>query len=136
MNYFDNIRMLSGNGRRLGFMPPPKYSEDVLALFELMQLDWNVAAHTPFERIKWDIFAAYFTGAEIMVFSDMEAYCNNEEFDELEQVLCFLKTHGISLLLVAINDNLWRYTEIADRCLVMRKGILTTVLEKRRGWTV
>ena len=130
MNYFDNIRMLSGNGRRLGFMPPPKYSEDVLALFELMQLDWNVAAHTPFERIKWDIFAAYFTGAEIMVFSDMEAYCNNEEFDELEQVLCFLKTHGISLLLVAINDNLWRYTEIADRCLVMRKGILTTVLEK------
>lgn len=130
MDFSDNIRMLSGNGRLLGVMQPLAYSPDMLELFSLMKLDWNVAAHTPFERIKWDILAAYFTGARIIAFTDMEIYCNNEEFGELEQILRFLKVHGVSLLLGMINDNLWRYTLIADRCLVMRKGILTTTLEK------
>lgn len=130
LSHRDNIRMLAGNGRRLGVIPPLHYSEEVLALFRLMRLDWNTAARTPFEQIKWDIFAACFTGAQIMVFTDMAAFCNNEEFDELEEILRFLKERGVTLLLVVINDSLWRYTCIADRCLVMRRGISTTVLKK------
>lgn len=130
MTLADGIRMRCGGGR-LGVMPPLRCGEELAQLLELTHMDVQMtAAKSPFGRIKQDILAAYASGARIMVLTDMELYCNNEEYLELEKILFFLKTHGVALMIVVVNDSLWRYTSIADRCLVMRAGILTTVLEK------
>ena len=129
MTLADGIRMRCGRGR-LGIMRPLRCSGELLQLLEVMRMDLQTPAQSPFERIKHDILAAYAAGARAMAFTDMELYCNNEEYLELENILLFLKEHGVALMIIVINDSLWRYTCVADRCLVMRAGILTTVVEK------
>ena len=101
MTLADGIRMRCGRGR-LGIMRPLRCSGELLQLLEVMRMDLQTPAQSPFERIKHDILAAYAAGARAMAFTDMELYCNNEEYLELENILLFLKEHGVALMIIVI----------------------------------
>ena len=62
MTLADGIRMRCGRGR-LGIMRPLRCSGELLQLLEVMRMDLQTPAQSPFERIKHDILAAYAAGA-------------------------------------------------------------------------
>lgn len=130
LSYVENFQLIQGGGRRFGPLERVELTPAGRELFRLMELDPEKTRWTPFEQIKWNVMAAFFAGARIMLFTDITAACGGNDLAELESILFFLKEHGVSLLLVAFNDDLWCYTDVADRCLVMRKGVLSSTLHK------
>ena len=130
ITFLDNIRMLNRHGGLWGIIQNTSYNEDAAMLINLMQLKFDEGEQRPYEQVKREILAAFSTGIRIMVFTNMADYCSNEDFMELNEILKFLKEHGVTLVMTVFNEDLWYYTEVADRCLVVRKGIVTMTIRK------
>ncbi len=130
ITFLDNIRMLNRHGGLWGIIQNTSYNEDAAVLINLMQLKFDEGEQRPYEQVKREILAAFSTGIRIMVFTNMADYCSNEDFMELNEILKFLKEHGVTLVMTVFNEDLWYYTEVADRCLVVRKGIVTMTIRK------
>lgn len=130
LSFYENIQLLCGAGRRFGLLRALSPTPATDALIRTMQLDLDSPPRRPFDWIRREILADFAAGIRVLLFTGITAQCSSDELDLLRDTLQFLKQQGVALLLISIHDDLWCCSGIADRCLVMRKGMIAATLYK------
>lgn len=130
LSFYENIQLLCGAGRRFGLLQALSPTPATDALIQTMRLDLDCPPKRPFDWIRREILADFAAGIRVLLFTGITAQCSSDELDLLSDTLQFLKQQGVALLLISVHDDLWCYSGIADRCLVMRKGMIAATLYK------
>lgn len=130
LSFDENVQLLYGAGRRYGLLQTPHPTPAMKDLICTMQLDLDRPPQRPFDWIRREILAHFAAGVRVLLFTGITAQCSADELDLLNDTLLFLRQQGVALLLISVHDNLWCYSDIADRCLVMRRGMIAVTLNK------
>lgn len=130
LSFDENVQLLCGAGRRFGLLQPLRPTAAVEELIRTMQLDLNRPPQRPFDWICREILADFAAGVRVLLLTGLTGQCSADEMDLLSGVLLFLKRQGVALLLFSVHDDLWCYSDIADRCLVMRRGMIAATLHR------
>lgn len=130
LSFDENVQLLCGAGRRYGRLQPLRPTQATEELIRTMRLDLDRPPQRPFDWICREILADFAAGVRVLVFTGIAAQCSADELALLSDILLFLKRQGVALLLLSVHDDLWCYTDIADRCLVMRRGMIAATLYK------
>lgn len=130
LSFEENLQLLCGAGRRFGLLQTPRSTAVTDQLIQTMQLDLDRPPQRPFDWIRREILADFTAGIRVLLFTGMTAQCSSDELELLSDTLMFLKKQGVALLLISVHDDLWCYSDIADRCLVMRKGMIAATVYK------
>lgn len=126
----DNLALFQG-GRLLELVRRTDYTTDLLELLEILDLPGKGASLNAFEQLRREIFMAYASGmVKVMVFSDVSVCCTERALQQFRKILLFLKDHGVGVLLTALNDQFRYFGELADSCIMVRRGMTTTQLYK------
>lgn len=99
-------------------------------LLEALALDLSqtdVGRLSQFEQNKLDIFMAFLSGAKLLLFASDFLSCTNAETAVLRRAFRTLNGLGVAVVLES-NDVFPQFDGVVDRCLVVRRGLVTTEL--------
>lgn len=130
LSFDENVQLRRGAGRRYGLLQAPRPTPAAEELIRTMQLDLDRPPQRPFDWIRREILADFAAGVRVLLFTGITAQCSADELDLLSDTLLFLRRQGVALLLISMHDDLWCYSDIADRCLVMRRGMIAATLHR------
>lgn len=136
ISFMENLSLLNGQGRMFAVIAEPEFDKDAQQLITILEIDIKtrfIEDLTPFEMIKFDILKTYLSGAKIIVFADFSMYCKEDELLKIIEAACFLKKHGVTLMIELINESTRIFDCVADRCFVFRNGISAAVLSKNEA---
>ncbi len=132
INLYDNI-YISQTGKSL--WAPVRHDSitpDVHILLEELGIEFSkkhVDQLSDFEKLKFEILKSYVSGARIFIFVNFSMYLTEQEVQKLVHIVRFLNTWGISVILEG-DDYFPIFEEVVSRCLVVRGGVVTTILYK------
>lgn len=131
----DNICL--SRGRKKLFSLIDSKIDDTLTRRLLLEMKIDILKKTvdmltSFERTKFEILKAIYSGAHIIVFTSAFMYVNENEAKELCEIIKVLNDFGVSVILESDNDFLL-YKEVIQRILVIRNGIITITIYKNEN---
>ena len=131
--FTESLQLVMDPRRPMGLLHPFMLPEAAKELAQILQLDLANPGTTTFAKIKWEILAAFARGARLFWFVDFSEVASNEELLQLQDCFTFLKEHGRTLVMTTFQGALWWFAPVADRCLVMRHGMITMPLYRDEG---
>lgn len=126
----DNLTVALGQRRllrRVERWSPGPADRVLLNALELDLAQQDVARLSRFEKNKLNIFMAFLGGARLLLFYSDFFSCTSAESAVLRRAFRALNLLGITVLLES-NDVFPQFDGAVDRCLVVRRGLVTTEL--------
>ena len=132
MSLYDNVH-ISQEGKHL--FARMRYQHDMpeaMFLQEALGIDFSrkhIDALPSFDKTKLEILKAFIGGARIFFFSVMHMYASEQEAEQLAEILRLLNEMGVAII-IDYDDFFPLFEEVVHRCLVVRRGVVTTEILK------